>query len=89
MLKRCNPSPVRMETILSISEPGVVLPNEPLNSATIINSNREHLASAVVMIDICSRWRSLKLSVFFSILPLTVCGENSAAHKSVANSTIK
>ena len=31
----------------------------------------------------------LKLSVFFSILPLTVCGENSAAHKSVVNSTIK
>ena len=46
MLKRCSPSPVRMETIFSISEPGVVLPNEPLNNATIINSNREHLANA-------------------------------------------
>ena len=89
MLKRCSPSPVRMETIFSISEPGVVLPNEPLNNATIINSNREHLANAIVMVDICSKWRSLKLSVFFSILPLTVCGENSAAHKSVVNSTIK
>ncbi|MNE69217.1 hypothetical protein D3C80_1649280 [compost metagenome] len=78
-----------MAMIFSNSELGVVVPNEPLNNETIINNSSEHLAMAVKMIAICSRWRSLKLSDFFSILPLAVCGEKIAAHRSVANSTRK